>query len=182
MGCERDVRTPAGSLSSGSDAGAGYPRRLAGPATRRTLRALTSGSTGQPKLVIGSRSRAERLAAVIHDAQEYEPVRHRRAAAEQFVRVREQAVAVHEAGRLPEIGKHDWCGARRRVPALARRTPPRSSARRRGYMGLVGHSPVSLAVGVEEVYGYHTTPEEATGPESIGVLVTLLRVRGIDIQ
>ena len=36
---------------------------------------LTSGSTGQPKLVVGHRDRAERLATVIHKLQENEPVR-----------------------------------------------------------------------------------------------------------
>ncbi len=36
---------------------------------------LTSGSTGLPKIVIGTKSRAERLAGVIHDLQELEAVR-----------------------------------------------------------------------------------------------------------
>jgi acyl-CoA synthetase (AMP-forming)/AMP-acid ligase II len=35
---------------------------------------LTSGSTGQPKLVIGSKSRAEALARKLHDIQDSEPV------------------------------------------------------------------------------------------------------------
>ena len=35
---------------------------------------LTSGSTGQPKLVIGSKERAEALARQLHDAQKSEPV------------------------------------------------------------------------------------------------------------
>lgn len=35
---------------------------------------LTSGSTGEPKLIVGSRARTERLAAVIHAAQKNEPV------------------------------------------------------------------------------------------------------------
>jgi len=35
---------------------------------------LTSGSTGMPKLVIGSRKRAEDLASVIHNVQDSEPV------------------------------------------------------------------------------------------------------------
>ena len=35
---------------------------------------LTSGSTGRPKLVLGSRARSERLADVLHEAQESEPV------------------------------------------------------------------------------------------------------------
>jgi len=34
---------------------------------------LTSGSTGQPKLVVGSRARAERLAEALHAAQDNEP-------------------------------------------------------------------------------------------------------------
>jgi len=41
---------------------------------------------------------------------------------------------------------------------------------------------VSLAVGVEEVFGYHMTPEEATGLESVGGLVALLRTKGIEIE
>lgn len=36
---------------------------------------LTSGSTGKPKLVVGRRDRAERLAALLHQLQEAEPVR-----------------------------------------------------------------------------------------------------------
>lgn len=36
---------------------------------------MTSGSTGQPKLVIAEKSRAERLVEVIHDAQNNEPAR-----------------------------------------------------------------------------------------------------------
>jgi acyl-CoA synthetase (AMP-forming)/AMP-acid ligase II len=36
---------------------------------------LTSGSTGQPKLVVANKTRAERLAEVIHRAQGNEPVR-----------------------------------------------------------------------------------------------------------
>ncbi len=36
---------------------------------------LTSGSTGQPKLVIGSRKRSENLARVIHIVQDSEPVK-----------------------------------------------------------------------------------------------------------
>ena len=35
---------------------------------------LTSGSTGKPKLVIGRKDNAERLAAVLHNVQESEPV------------------------------------------------------------------------------------------------------------
>ncbi|HVQ55027.1 MAG TPA: AMP-binding protein, partial [Thermoanaerobaculia bacterium] len=36
---------------------------------------LSSGSTGEPKLVVGSRRRAEQLARVLHEAQASEPVR-----------------------------------------------------------------------------------------------------------
>ena len=36
---------------------------------------LTSGSTGDPKLVIGRKQRSEKLAGVLHQAQESEPVR-----------------------------------------------------------------------------------------------------------
>ena len=35
---------------------------------------LTSGSTGQPKLVFGTKARAEKLASVLHDVQDGEPV------------------------------------------------------------------------------------------------------------
>lgn len=35
---------------------------------------LTSGTTGQPKLIIGNRARSEKLARVLHDRQESEPV------------------------------------------------------------------------------------------------------------
>lgn len=41
---------------------------------------------------------------------------------------------------------------------------------------------VSLAVGVEEVFGYHMTPDEATRLESVGDLVLLLRAKGIDVE
>ena len=36
---------------------------------------LTSGSTGRPKLVVGVKKRSERLAAVLHEMQESQPVR-----------------------------------------------------------------------------------------------------------
>ena len=35
---------------------------------------LTSGTTGQPKLIVGNRGRSEKLARVLHDRQESEPV------------------------------------------------------------------------------------------------------------
>lgn len=35
---------------------------------------LTSGTTGQPKLIVGNRARSEKLARVLHDRQESEPV------------------------------------------------------------------------------------------------------------
>jgi acyl carrier protein len=41
---------------------------------------------------------------------------------------------------------------------------------------------VSLAVGVEEVFGYHMTRDEATRLASVGDLVALLRARGIEIE
>jgi acyl carrier protein len=41
---------------------------------------------------------------------------------------------------------------------------------------------VSLAVGVEEVFGYHMSPAEATGLASIAELVALLRTRGIELD
>jgi long-subunit acyl-CoA synthetase (AMP-forming) len=36
---------------------------------------LTSGSTGEPKLIIGHKKRSEKLAQVLHEAQESEPVK-----------------------------------------------------------------------------------------------------------
>jgi acyl carrier protein len=41
---------------------------------------------------------------------------------------------------------------------------------------------VSLALGVDETFGYHMKPEEAIGLESISDLVALLRERGIEIE
>lgn len=39
---------------------------------------------------------------------------------------------------------------------------------------------VSLAVGIQEVFGYHLTPDEAIGIQGIPDIVTILRSRGID--
>lgn len=41
---------------------------------------------------------------------------------------------------------------------------------------------VSLAVGVQEVFGYHMTPAEATGVNSVADLVALLTARGIALE
>jgi acyl carrier protein len=41
---------------------------------------------------------------------------------------------------------------------------------------------VALAVGVEEIFGYHMTPEEATGLDSVADLVALLQTKGIEIE
>jgi acyl carrier protein len=38
---------------------------------------------------------------------------------------------------------------------------------------------VSLAVGVHETFGYHFTPEEATGIQGVEDVVRVLRSRGI---
>ena len=38
---------------------------------------------------------------------------------------------------------------------------------------------VSMAVGVQETFGYHFTPEEATGIESVADIVRLLESKGI---
>jgi acyl carrier protein len=38
---------------------------------------------------------------------------------------------------------------------------------------------VSMAVGVDETFGYHFTPEEATGIERIGDIVKVLESKGI---
>jgi acyl carrier protein len=41
---------------------------------------------------------------------------------------------------------------------------------------------VSLGVGIEEVFGYHMSPEEAMGLDSVKDIVWLLRARGIEIE
>jgi acyl carrier protein len=41
---------------------------------------------------------------------------------------------------------------------------------------------VSLAVGIQEAFGYHFTPEEATGLRSVQDIVDLLRAKGIDVN
>jgi acyl carrier protein len=38
---------------------------------------------------------------------------------------------------------------------------------------------VSMAVGVNEVFGYHFTPDEANGIESVGDIVKVLEQKGI---
>lgn len=38
---------------------------------------------------------------------------------------------------------------------------------------------VSLAVGIHEAFGYHMTPEEATGLRSVPDLISLLTSKGI---
>jgi len=38
---------------------------------------------------------------------------------------------------------------------------------------------VSIAVGVHETFGYHFTPEEATGIRSVGDIVALLEQKGV---
>ena len=38
---------------------------------------------------------------------------------------------------------------------------------------------VSLAVGIQETFGYHLTPDEATGLQSIQDLIKVLESRGI---
>jgi acyl carrier protein len=40
---------------------------------------------------------------------------------------------------------------------------------------------VALAVGVEEIFGYHMTPDEANGLESVSDLVALLGTKGVEI-
>jgi acyl carrier protein len=41
---------------------------------------------------------------------------------------------------------------------------------------------VSLALGIEEVFGYHLTPAEATGLASVADIITVLSRRGIDLE
>lgn len=43
-------------------------------------------------------------------------------------------------------------------------------------------STISLAVGLEEVFGYHMTPKEAMGLDSVRDIVWLLRARGIELE
>ncbi len=38
---------------------------------------------------------------------------------------------------------------------------------------------VSLAVGIEETFGYHLTPEEATGVKSVQDIINILRSKGV---
>ncbi len=38
---------------------------------------------------------------------------------------------------------------------------------------------VSMAVGVHETFGYHFTPDEATGIERVADIVTILEAKGI---
>ena len=41
---------------------------------------------------------------------------------------------------------------------------------------------VSLAVGIQEVFGYHCTPAEASGIKSVGDIINLLSAKGIDFD
>ena len=41
---------------------------------------------------------------------------------------------------------------------------------------------VSMAVGVNETFGYHFTPDEATGIQSIGDIVKILEANGISFD
>jgi len=41
---------------------------------------------------------------------------------------------------------------------------------------------VSLAVGVQDVFGYHMAPAEATGLKSLAELVALLSARGVALD
>lgn len=41
---------------------------------------------------------------------------------------------------------------------------------------------VSLAIGIEDVFGYHCTPEEAVGLEGVADIIALLREKGIDLD
>jgi acyl carrier protein len=41
---------------------------------------------------------------------------------------------------------------------------------------------VSLAIGVEETFGYHFTPDEATGLSSIEDIIQLLGSKGIEFD
>lgn len=41
---------------------------------------------------------------------------------------------------------------------------------------------VSLAVGIQEAFGYHFTPDEATGLTSVQDIVDILRAKGIELN
>jgi acyl carrier protein len=41
---------------------------------------------------------------------------------------------------------------------------------------------VSLAVGIQEIFGYHCTPAEAAGIKSVGDLIRLLTAKGFDFE
>jgi acyl carrier protein len=41
---------------------------------------------------------------------------------------------------------------------------------------------VSMAVGVNETFGYHFTPEEATGIQSVRDIVSILETKGISFD
>ena len=41
---------------------------------------------------------------------------------------------------------------------------------------------VSMAVGIHETFGYHLTPDEATGIESIQDILDVLTAKGIDFD
>jgi acyl carrier protein len=41
---------------------------------------------------------------------------------------------------------------------------------------------VSLALGIEEVFGHHLTPAEATGLASVADITTVLTRRGVDFE
>jgi acyl carrier protein len=41
---------------------------------------------------------------------------------------------------------------------------------------------VSLSVGIQEVFGYHFTPEEAMGIRSVQDIIRLLSSKGIDFE
>lgn len=41
---------------------------------------------------------------------------------------------------------------------------------------------VSLAVGIDETFGYHCTPDEAMGLSSVPDIIALLKSKGIDLD
>jgi acyl-coenzyme A synthetase/AMP-(fatty) acid ligase len=83
---------------------------------------LTSGSTGQPKLIIGARSRAERLAMALHAAQDNEaaaravvtlPLSYSFAFVNQWV-----WATVHERELVPTAGLSDPAALRRALSSV----------------------------------------------------------------
>ena len=64
----------------------------------------TSGSTGEPRLVIGEKTRSERLAALLHQVQQNQPVL-RRSLSVYLVELQEQVLLDQRCGILTVLGE-----------------------------------------------------------------------------